>query len=190
MASVPVSELFAHAVHGFDERVHATRDDQWDAPTPCTDWSVRDLVNHLVVEQLWVPETMAGKTMEEVGDRFDGDQLGDDPVGAWERASAASLAAVAEPGALERTVHLSRGEAPGGDYIAEMTTDATAHTWDLARGIGADDRLDPDLVAFSILLLLPMKDELSKSGMFAEPVDVPEDADPQTKLLAMIGRRA
>ncbi len=185
-----VRELFERAVEGYDRRVHAVAADQWDAPTPCTDWDVRALVNHLVVEQLWVPETVNGATMEEVGDRFDGDQLGDDPVAAWERAATASLATVAERGALERTVHLSRGEAPAHEYIAEMTMDATAHTWDLARGIGADDRLDSDLVAFSILLLLPMKDELSKSGMFAEPVDVPEDADPQTKLLAMIGRRA
>lgn len=184
----PSPELFDRAVDGFDQRVHLVRDDQWDAPTPCTEWTVRDLVNHVVVEQLWVPETLGGKTMEEVGDRFDGDQLGDDPVGTWERAVAASKAAIAEPGAFERLVHLSRGEAPAGGYIAELTMDATVHTWDLARGIEADENLDLDLVDEALEVLEPNKDQLAASGMFAAPLPIPEDADLQTRLLALVGR--
>lgn len=182
------SELFDRAVDGFDQRVQLIRDDQWDAPTPCTEWTVRDLVNHLVVEQLWVPETMAGKTMEEVGDRFDGDQVGGDPAGAWEAAVAASRAAFAEPGALERTIHLSRGPSPATQYCAEMTMDATIHTWDLARAIEADENLDMDLVELSLALLEPIKDSLAASGMFGPPVPVGPDADPQTQLLAIVGR--
>jgi uncharacterized protein (TIGR03086 family) len=191
MAAAPdLAVLFPRAIAGFDARVHAVKPDQWHAPTPDDEWDVTDLVNHLVVEQLWVPETMAGKTMEEVGDRFEGDQVGNDPAGAWGRASAASLAAAAEPGALDRPVHLSRGQAPAREYVAELTMDATVHSWDLARGVGADDTLDPELVTFSYELLLPMKDDLVKSGLFKPVVDVPDDADLQTKLLAIVGRKA
>ena len=88
------------------------RDDQWHAPTPDTEWDVTDLVQHLVYEQLWVPPLLAGKTIAEVGDAFDGDVLGDDPQRAWTSAAAAAQAAFAEPGALERTVHLSFGDVP------------------------------------------------------------------------------
>jgi uncharacterized protein (TIGR03086 family) len=188
--AAPLTELFPRAIASFDARVRAVTPDQWDDDTPDDDWAVRDLVNHLVNEQLWAPETLGGKTMEEVGDRFEGDQVGDDPAGAWARASAASLATVAEPGALDRKVHLSRGVRPAHEYIAEMTADATIHAWDLARGIGADDALDPELVQFAYDMLLPMKDHLVKTGLFKAAIDVPDDAPLQTKLLAIVGRRA
>lgn len=101
-------EQHAEALRLFGERVRAVRDDQWDAPTPCTDWNVRELVNHVTGEQLWIPPLVAeGRTVEELGDAFSGDLLGDDPVAAWDGASAAAHAAFAASGALERTVRLS-----------------------------------------------------------------------------------
>jgi len=65
--------LDAHgaALREFDRRVGAVREDQWDDPTPNTEWSVRDLVGHLVGEQLWVPLLLRGATIDEVGDRFE-----------------------------------------------------------------------------------------------------------------------
>jgi uncharacterized protein (TIGR03086 family) len=183
-------ELHERSLQRFTDLVHAIRPSQWHDPTPCGEWDVRALVNHLVVEQLWVPELLAGRTVAEVGDRLDGDQLGDDPVATWDRSSADAVAAFAAPGALEREVHLSYGDVPAADYCGEMTMDATVHAWDLARGIGADDRLDPELVQRSLDLVEPRAAELEASGLFAEPVPVPADADPQTRLLAQLGRSA
>ena len=181
--------LHGRALTRFGELVHSVGAGQWHAPTPCTEWDVRQLVNHLVVEQLWVPPILAGRTVPDVGDAFDGDQLGADPVGAWDRASAASGAALAEPGALQRTVHLSYGDRPAEGYCAEMTSDLLVHSWDLARGIGADETLDPELVDFVYAQFAPHADALAQSGLCAPPVDVPEDADRQTRLLALSGRR-
>src|SRR5690606_40630030 len=76
----------------------------------------------------------------------EGDVLGADPVAAWEEASRAARTAWLEAGAPERTVHLSFGDAPGSLYLWQMTFDLAVHAWDLARGIGADDALDPGLV--------------------------------------------
>ena len=100
------------ALTRFGELVQSVGAGHWHAPTPCTEWDVRQLVNHLVVEQLWVPPIVAGRTVAEIGDAFQGDQLGADPVAAWDKAAAASGAAFAEPGALQRTVHLSYGDRP------------------------------------------------------------------------------
>lgn len=186
----PLLEQHAEALRLFGERVRAVADDQWDAPTPCTEWNVRDLVNHVTGEQLWIPPLVSeGRTVEEMGDAFSGDVLGGDPVAAWETASAAAHAAFAAPGALDRTVKLSYGPALGRAYCSELTADCVVHTWDLSRAIGADDRLPDGLVEFSIKEVMPYADGLAASGMYAAPLDVPAGADAQTRLLALLGRR-
>ncbi|MBT2543915.1 TIGR03086 family protein [Streptomyces sp. ISL-44] len=183
-------EQHAEALKLFGERLRAVADDQWDAPTPCAEWSVRDLVNHVTGEQLWIPPLVAeGRTVEELGDAFSGDVLGEDPVAAWDKASAAAHAAFAAPGALDRTVRLSYGPALGSAYCSELTADCVVHTWDLARGTGADDRLPDGLVEFSIKEVMPYADGLAASGMYAAPLEVPAGANAQTRLLGLLGRR-
>jgi uncharacterized protein (TIGR03086 family) len=182
--------LFRRAADGFGRHVHAVGAGQWHDPTPCTDWDVRQLVNHVAVEQLWVPPLAGGATVAGIGDRLEGDQLGADPVTAWDDAVKASIAAFGAPGALDRTVILSSGERPMHEYCWEMTTDALIHAWDLARGIGADETLDAELVEVIYERTLPFAERLQDTGLFAPPVPVPDDASLQTKLLAIFGRRA
>ncbi|WP_260609844.1 TIGR03086 family metal-binding protein [Streptomyces sp. WAC06614] len=190
----PQTELLdrhAEALALFGERVHAIADDQWDAPTPCTDWTVRDLVNHVVGEQRWVPPLVAeGRTLADIGHSLDGDLLGDAPVASWDTAAAAARAAFTAPGALDRTVPLSSGPTPGSAYCRELVCDCAVHTWDLSRAIGADERLPDTLVALATEVVTPLGDGLAASGMFAEPVPVPPDADAQTRLLGLLGRKA
>jgi uncharacterized protein (TIGR03086 family) len=184
-----VADLFRRSLDEFGKRVHAVRADQWGCPTPCKDWEVRNLVSHLVVEQLWVPPLVTdGLTIAEVGSRLDGDPLGADPVGAWDAAAAASLAAFSAPGALERIVHLSYGDRPAGEYAREMIFDLVVHSWDLARGIDGDDRIDPALVDAVYSGLDPDTD-LSGTGLYDPPVPVPAESDEQTRLIALTGRQ-
>ncbi|GGU23736.1 TIGR03086 family metal-binding protein [Streptomyces lavendofoliae] len=190
---VPSTLLARHgeALDLFGARVHAVRADQWDAPTPCTEWTVRDLVNHLTAEQLWVPPLVQERrTVEQVGDAYEGDVLGDDPVGAWDLAAARSRDAFLEKGALDRTAHLSSGPTPVPAYCSQMIADLVVHAWDLSRAIGADERLPRDLVDFAVREVSPYADSLADSGLFAPPVDPPRGADEQTRLLAMVGREA
>ncbi|MGW5847326.1 TIGR03086 family metal-binding protein [Streptomyces sp. NPDC055254] len=183
-------ERHAEALRLFGDRVRSVAPDQWDAPTPCSQWSVRQVVNHVTGEQLWIPPLVTeGRTAEELGDAFSGDVLGEDPAAAFDRASAAAMAAFAAPGALDRTVRLSYGPALGSAYCSELTADCVVHTWDLSRGIGADDRLPDGLVGFSLDEVMPYADGLAAGGMYAPPVDVPAGADAQTRLLGLLGRR-
>ena len=85
---------------------------------------------------------------------------------------------------------MSSGEKPTAEYCWEMTTDALIHSWDLARGIGADEDLDPELVELVYERTLPIAEHLQETGLFAPPVPVPPEALLQTKLLALFGRRA
>jgi uncharacterized protein (TIGR03086 family) len=180
-------DMYRRSIEEFGQRVMAIGAGDWARPTPCTDWGVRDLVRHLVYEELWAPPLLAGATIAEVGDRFEGDILGDDPQVAWKEAAAHALAAAA-PSVLRRTVHLSFGDFPGQEYLGQLTADHVIHAWDLARGINADERLDPELVQFVYDFMAPQADQWAAAGVFAPPVDVPADADLQSKLLAMSGR--
>src|SRR3954452_3750863 len=111
-----IQDLYGRALDAFDEKVHAIRDDQWANATPCSEWDVRALVNHVAGETMWAPPLLEGRTIEQVGDRFDGDVLGADPQSSWAGAAESARAAMTSPGAMDRTVHLSYGDSSANDY--------------------------------------------------------------------------
>ena len=182
------AQRFAQATEFFGGHVHAASAGSWSAPTPCTDWNVHDLVNHVVNEQLWARPLIEGRTIAEIGDQFDGDLLGPDPAGAWDRAAQQSRSALGAPGAQEQTVHLSYGDETAENYTSQMALDALVHGWDLACGIGADRAMPPELVSWAIEMVEPMIDSWAASGLFGSQLSVDEDADEQTRLLALLGR--
>jgi uncharacterized protein (TIGR03086 family) len=182
------SELHRRATDAFGGLVHAVRDDQWEQPTPCSEWNVRQLVNHLVYENRWTPPIFAGRTIEEVGDRFEGDLLGDDPKAAWDESAKEAVAAVSGQGAMERTVHLSFGDVPGSEYAMQLFADHLIHGWDLARAVGADETLDPETAEVALRRWEPLESLLRGSGMVGPRVEIPPGASTTVKLLALWGR--
>jgi len=167
--------------------------DQWHSGTPCSAWDVRTLVHHLLYEQRWVPPLFEGLTMEEVGDRFEGDLLGGDAA-AWPDLLASSIdaahAAVARPGALDQIVHLSFGDVSGHEYAIQLTADLAIHGWDLARATGQDETLDPEAVALLLAWSEANIDLIVESGMFGSRIDVAAAAPDDVRLLGLLGRRA
>jgi uncharacterized protein (TIGR03086 family) len=190
MSMGPISEYHRRAVERFAELVHGVKDDQWELPTPCRDWNVRALVNHMAYEDKWTMPIMAGATIAEVGDTFEGDLLGHDPAGAFAAAGAEAVAAVSAPDALERIVHLSFGDFPGEEYAWQLFADHLIHGWDLAVATGQDDQLDPALVT-ALAIWFAGREEMYRSvGAIGERPEIPADADAQTRLLAAFGRRS
>jgi uncharacterized protein (TIGR03086 family) len=183
-------ELHRRSIAEFARRVKAVADDQWGAPTPCSDWDVRTVVNHVVSENLWTPPLLEGQTLDEVGDRFDGDVLGDDPKGAWKTSARRAVEAVHDAGAMERTTHLSFGDVPGSEYTMQLFADHLIHAWDVARGAGGDDRLNPELVDACAKWFSSVEDGYRAGGAIGPRPEIPAGADEQTTLLAMFGRRA
>ena len=172
--AIDASELHRRAADAFGARVHAIRDDQWALPTPCSEWNVRQLVNHLVYENRWTAPIFAGRTIAEVGDRFDGDLLGDDPKSAWDDSAKEAVAAVQEDGAMGRTVHLSFGDVPGSEYAMQLFA----------------DHLDPELVDACARWFAQMEDGYRSSGAVGPRPETPPGADAQARLLAAFGRTA
>jgi uncharacterized protein (TIGR03086 family) len=161
----------------------------WTEPTPCADWNVGELLNHLVAGNWWAAELARGATIDGVGSRLDGDQLGDDPVDAYDRSAEAAAAAFEVPGALEAPCAVSYGPVPGSVYAGHRFIDVLIHGWDLAVATGQDRTLDPGLVDACWGAVEPQAELLRGSGMFGGDVAFPPNADPQTRLLATLGRR-
>lgn len=185
-----IVDLHQRACEAFATLVRTVRDDQWDSPTPCAEWDVRALVNHVVGEDRWTVPLIAGQTITQVGDRFDGDLLGDDPIGACQQAAREATAAVRQPGALDRTVHLSFGEAPAQEYVWQLLADHLIHAWDLARAVRADERLDSDVVAACAAWFAEREEAYRSAGAIGPRPPAAAAADPQTALLAAFGRQA
>jgi len=188
IAPTELLELFQRAQASFTDRVDAIEPEQWeDEALP--EWTVADLVAHLVTEMLWVPPLVAGEPYAE--GRFPDattDLLGDDPMVGWESAADAALSAFAEDDALVRTVHLERGPTPASQYILELISDLTVHSWDLARAIDGDTELDGELVTASLLIGEAIPED-GVPDLYDPPLDVSASASPQQRLLARFGRR-
>ena len=181
-------ELHRRAIDDLDATIATIDDADWNRPTACEGWSVRDLLAHLTAEARWAPHLLAGQTLEEVGDRYDGDVLGADALGAWREASAAERAAVDEPAVLTRGVHTTMGTLPAEVYLTQRVTDLVVHRWDLAQGLGTAATPPEDLATPLLDALTPHADELAGSGLFAPPVPVADDAPAGERLLGLLGR--
>ncbi len=187
-AAPEVVELFTRSVQHFGAVVDRVPDDAWTGPTPCADWDVRALVNHVVGEGRWVVPLLEGKTVAEVGDALDGDLLGDAPAEAASTAGKAAVAALAEPGATTRTVHLSFGDFTAEEYAWQILADHVVHTWDLMVAVGGAAALDGRLVEVTRGWWEAWEDAYRGAGVVGPEVPVPATASPQDRLVASFGR--
>jgi len=187
--SVALPEAHARALDRTRRAVAGITDEQWDAKSDCADWSVRELVNHVVTGNYWAAELGAGLTIEEVGDRLDGDVLGTDPVRVYDDSALVAAAVFRAAGAMEAPCAVSYGPVPGSVYCGHRLLDVLVHGWDVASSTGQDTALDDDLVEACLEVLEPQYDMLAGSGMFGTLIEVPASAGRQSQLLGMLGRR-
>jgi uncharacterized protein (TIGR03086 family) len=187
--AVDLPEVHARSLDATHAFVAGIGSDALDDPSVCEGWDVRALLNHVVGGNLWVAELVGGKTIDEVGDRLDGDVLGGDPLSAYDRSAQIAAAAFREVGAMDRPVAVSYGPVPGSVYCGHRFIDVLIHGWDLAASTGQDTTLDPALVEACWEVVEPQQEMLAGSGAYGTEVEVDPDADRQTHLLAVLGRQ-
>jgi uncharacterized protein (TIGR03086 family) len=181
-----LNTLYHRTVEHWADVVVAVGEDQWDAPTPCSEWSVRDLVNHVTGEDLWTAALMDGSTIEEVGSRLDGDLLGDEPVGRSIDAAKAATTSVAIRLPQGGTVPLSFGDTDVAEYVWQLAADHLVHSWDLSAATGTERRLDPALVS-GVAGWWAEREEMYRSAGAVAPRAI-SHGGAQGDLLATFGR--
>ncbi len=183
--------LLQRVVDETTQVVNDVSDEQMANPSPCVGWTVRDVLNHITggatmfaisAEQGSVPDEMLGQLMG-------GDNLGDDPKGAWLVAANRAMLAFEQPGVLEKTVKLPFGEMPGGVALNIAVFDVLTHAVDIARASGQtidNTELIETALGFGQQMIGP---ELRIPGVFDPEQPVAADAPAEDRLLAFAGRK-
>lgn len=176
------------------ELVRSVQPDQLQLPTPCTTWDVRALLNHLCVVAQFCARVARG---ERTDPEYETDFLGDDPARAYQRWRDEMLEACSDPDLPSRSVFMVENEMPGAVVLALALMDTVVHRWDLARALGAEPRIDPEIASFVLEQVRPwVGDELRASAPnqttgsipIGPVVEVPDDAPRVDKLVAFLGR--
>jgi uncharacterized protein (TIGR03086 family) len=179
-----VQDRYRQVSTGFDAAVKSVTPDKWAAQSPCELWKARDVVAHVVQGHRGVIASVRGGDPEPLGDE-------EDARLAWEAASQALDEIAGDAEALAREVDGPVGKMPAGEIIGRFVTmDLLVHTWDLARAVGSDERLDEASVRNAYEALKPMDAMIRQPNVFGPRLDPPPDADVQTEFLYFLGRLA
>jgi uncharacterized protein (TIGR03086 family) len=163
-------------------------DDQWALVTPCEEWDVRALLNHVVAGNWWASRLAAGETIAAVGTAYDGDVVGPVAVDAYDASATAAARAFEADGALDAPCAVSYGPVPGSVYAGHRFVDVLIHGWDLSTATGQRSPVTPELAEACWAVIEPQLDMLRGSGMFGADQAVPAGADPVTRVLLAVGR--
>ncbi|AVZ74241.1 TIGR03086 family protein [Streptomyces lunaelactis] len=190
MSNTPVT-AFTDIVDTVAHLVETVADDQWTAPTPCSEWNVQQLVDHLVTGQGVFIGVMAEQSTSEGSEQPDGTEPTPASLKAAFRESAGALVtAFAQPGALERTVQAPIGAVPGAVALHLQTIEHLVHGFDLAQATGRKALFDDTAVeretefARGLVAQLPP----APDGPFAQSRTAPADAPTIDHLAALLGR--
>jgi len=175
------ADRYARVSNGFSERLQGVAPDQWALPTPCVEWTVRDLVAHVIDTQRRVLGLLGGSVRPADPD---GDLLAQ-----WSEASAALLNAVRNPVRANTEVQAFAGPTPFHELVGGLAcSDTVVHTWDLARATGQPETLDAGAVEHCAGVIAGFGEAMRRPGGFGPPLECAADADAQSKFLHSAGR--
>ena len=191
------NEVFVLADHALQKVVNQIKAEQWEMEMPPSfarrggaTVTLRELINYHAYDDAWVPDMLAGKTMDEAGKtKFDGDLLGENPIENFGKIVDTACAAARNLDDLERTVHCSFGDFTAREYLWQINSFRALRAHDIAQVIGVDSRLPGDLVQGIWDEVSPHAEEWRAIGVYGPAVEVPADADLQARLLGITGRQ-
>lgn len=194
-----VIDTFVLADRALDAVVQQIRDDKWEMVMPATfarmgspdvPVTLREVIGYHAYDEAWMPDMLAGRTMAEVGETaYDGDLLGQDPRASFAALVERGVAAARGLDDLDRVLHWSYGDFPAHDGLWHPTSFRGLRAVDIARVIGVDDTLDPELVRGMYEAFEPQAEQWRAMGVFGPRMEVPADASLQERLLGLTGRQ-
>lgn len=160
------------------------RRDQWSSPTPCVQWTVRDVVGHLIGMNRVFAAMLADQPPPQRG----GDMADDEIREQFTETAARLLAAFSEPGVLGRTYTSPLGNATGAERLNIRLYDLLAHGWDIAKATGQPAALPEDAARLSLAFVREQVRDDARAGRFGLPQVAPPSATAIEQLVAYLGR--
>jgi uncharacterized protein (TIGR03086 family) len=149
-----------------------------DAPTPCDEWDVQTLLNHMLETQQYFVQRARGEQPSPPSPEPPDGLIGDDAASAYERGREAMIQTFSEDGVIERT----------GPSLGIAFSDTLLHGWDVAKATGQDATMPEGLAQAAYDMVHGAFTDDQRPGVFKPEISVPDDATPQQKLLAYTGR--
>jgi uncharacterized protein (TIGR03086 family) len=178
---------YQRALDGLEAVLCAIPADDWNAPSPCTEWSARDVAGHMIGGQHMIRDLATGAVPNDVN-TDPGRFAGADPVESW-RAARKECSGALTPAALTRPIPFGAlGEVPLRDFLDGYILEILVHTWDIAQATDRPVRLDPDLVHHAFATARVIATPLRKAGLLGPERPAPRRAGELTRLLAFMGR--
>ena len=185
-------EAFDRTVASTAGIVKTVRHDQAGAPTPCTEWRVQDLLNH-VIGTLWLSEALfsdrAPRYPMAPGGLPGADLAGQDPAAAYAEASAAALTAASAGDTLTRVHTTPLGDMPGPALAGFTILDILVHGWDLAKATGQPAALDDTLAAHVLAFAEQAITPDTRAPRIGPALPAAVDAPLTDRLVAVLGRQ-
>jgi uncharacterized protein (TIGR03086 family) len=178
---------YTKAIYTMDAAVNRVPADKWDAPSPCEQWTAKEVVGHCLYALHAVTAYTGAR--EKPAEMPEAERAGADPAAVWAAARDEVLAALDQDGVLAKEVDGPFGRGPLDASLPVMTMDLTTHTWDLATATGQDPVIPRDLAIAAYESIKGFGDGARRPGLFAAEVPVTDDADIVTKMAAMAGRQ-
>jgi uncharacterized protein (TIGR03086 family) len=157
---------------------------QWSAPTPCENWDVRALVNHVVMGQYVFSAALQGQERPDVT----ADYLGSDPVGSFQRSSENLLTAFDLDAVMSKMITVPFGEIPGVGAMHLRAIEGLVHGWDLAQATGQSLDLQEEIIGTELVFAQNAIGAVPREGRFADEKPVSSDAPALEQLAALLGR--
>lgn len=181
-----LAESYVGALAIFGEQVRDIAEHEWDLPTPCTDWDVRQVVAHVILGDAQFTGMVRGEDHFE--NEVDASIVGVAPMSVWRGTALAAIEAARTPEVIDRRFEHPSGAIDGAALLGWRISENLVHAWDLSVAVGRPRPVDDDLAEACLAFWWPVAMELGTSGEYAPAGEPPAGASAGVRLLFLLGR--
>lgn len=182
-----VVDVYVDALAVFGEAVRDVADHEWDLPTVCDPWNVKDLVAHVVLGEAHLPSVTSGQTTQ-TQTSFGADILGANALATWRGTALRAIESAREPGLVDAVFDLDIGAVTGAQLLNYRITDNVVHAWDIAMAVTRPKPVADRFAEWLLDFWQPVAGQIAETPMFGPPVEPADGASAGDRLLALLGR--
>ena len=178
---------YIKTIYTLDGVVRRVADSDWENQSPNDEWTAKQTLGHVIWGMKRMHAAVTGDTPP--GEQAEAEVAGENPSATWDEVRENLLNALDRHGVLSKEIDTPFGDMTVDEALGRFFFDGLTHAWDIAKATGVDAAIPEDLAAKALDVMYALGDAVRGPGIFAEAVEVPQDAPVQDKLIAYSGRK-